>query len=538
MTLKMKTRQPVAMSRRTFRTLPFVATAALFLTAACPLLTAREWRFPGVKDPLEAEFVGMANGAVVLRGTNGKSFELPFDRFSPDDQRSLRALANARTPGTAISQPPKPVTSRSGYKAKSVESLTNQVVTIGPAEELILTGQGDPARGSHFNFTSPDGWLFLTHVPPSKVASSMLTRIRINGAPAALDENLRVVQYGSGSVVIPQGTDYPAMSAFPGKSLAGTPMPLKCYDTSKPGAQENPIRSFILRRGYMATLAQRENGTGVSRNYVAQDHDLVVDTLPAGLDAEVRFIRIFPWRWVQKKGVAGNIWKNLNVGWYYNWNLNANSTPDLEYVPIRQNRWWPGLKQDWKTRGSTHLLGFNEPDRKDQAKMTVAEAIKTWPELLATGLRLGAPAPSDGGLNWLYEFIDQADAAGLRVDFVPVHYYRAIQDPGNARDATDQFYRFLKGVHDRVKRPLWVTEWNNGANWTKAPKPNARQQKEAVAKMIEMLDKTPFVERYAIYNWVEEMRAVERKDGTLTPAGEVYRDQESPLSHIQAKPGR
>jgi hypothetical protein len=170
--------------------------------------------------------------------------------------------------------------------------------------------------------------------------------------------------------------------------------------------------------------------------------------------------------------------------------------------------------------------------------MTVAEAIKAWPELMATGLRLGAPAPSDGGLNWLYDFIDQADAAGLRVDFVPVHYYRAIQDPGNARDAADQFHRFLKGVHDRVKRPLWVTEWNNGANWTKAPKPNERQQKEAVAKMIEMLDDTPFVERYAIYNWVEEMRAVQRKDGSLTPAGEVYRDQKSPLSHVQAKPGR
>ena len=39
------------------------------------------------------------------------------------------------------------------------------------------------------------------------------------------------------------------------------------------------------------------------------------------------------------QGVAGGIWKNLNVGWYYNWNLNEVSTPDLEYVPIRAKRW-------------------------------------------------------------------------------------------------------------------------------------------------------------------------------------------------------
>ena len=131
--------------------------------------------------------------------------------------------------------------------------------------------------------------------------------------------------------------------------------------------------------------------------------------------------------------------------------------------------------------------------------------------------------------------MDKADAAGLRVDFVAVHYYRAVADPADAKGAAEQFHQFLKGVHDRVKRPLWVTEWNNGANWTKAPNPDAKQQKEAIEKMIEMLDETDFVERYAIYNWVEEVRFVQRKDGTLTPAGEVYRDQDSPLFHIQQK---
>lgn len=514
-----------------------IPTVFMFL-AAMPV-QAREWRFIGVPEPVEAEFVGMQKGAVVLRGGNGKSFELPFESFAPEDQRYLRELAGAHVPVAAAPVAVKTIASSAGYQSKTVETLTNRVVNLSGGSELHVTGKGDPIKGSHFHFTAADGWLFFTNIAPSRVAAVFLSRMRVNGVAAELDVNLRVVQHGAGSVVIPQGADFPAMTVFDGKSQAGRSMALKshvAYNDEALGTMASSIRSLVLKRGYMATLAQNENGTGVSRNYVAQDHDLVIRTLPDGLDAQVRFIRIFPWRWVSKKGVAGNLWKNLNCGWFYNWNIGENSTLDLEYVPIRQNRWWPGLNQDWKKKGSIHLLGFNEPDRPDQAKMTVAEAIQTWPVLLGTGLRLGAPAPSDGGLAWLYDFMAQADAKGLRVDFVPVHYYRAIQNPGDARGAADQFYKYLKGIHDRVKRPLWVTEWNNGANWTKAPKPNFKEQEAVIEKMIEMLDETPFVERYAIYNWVEEVRAVQRKDGSLTPAGVVYRDQVSPISHLQAKP--
>ncbi|RYD28724.1 MAG: hypothetical protein EOP87_19280, partial [Verrucomicrobiaceae bacterium] len=65
-----------------------------------------------------------------------------------------------------------------------------------------------------------------------------------------------------------------------------------------------------------------------------------------------------------------------------------------------------------------------------------------------------------------------------------------------------------------------------------------KQQRDAIREMIEMLDKAPFVERYALYNWVEEVRELKRKDGSLTPAGEVYRDQVSPVGYVQEKMGR
>lgn len=518
---------------------PAAARLILLLAAGISVLQAREWKFIGVSQSLEAEFVGMQNGAVVLTGPNGKSFELPFERFSPADQQYLHALeaGNRQTPGAF--EPGKPITSRAGYNVKSVETLSNQVVTLDGGTELHVTGSDDPIPGCSFIFTSPDAWLFLDKIPPSVVESRFLNRMRVNGAAAKSDRNVRVVQYGSGAVIIPHEPDFPAMTVYDGKSLSGTSIPLKShveYNAAKLGKLKGPASSFVLKRGYMATIAQKENGTGISRNYVAQDHDVVVNTMPAGLDTELRFVRIFPWRWTSKKGVAGGIWQKLNVGWFYDWNIGANSSPDLEYVPIRQNRHWPSMDQDWKKKGATHLLGYNEPDHKDQSNLTVDDAISSWPDLLATGLRVGSPAVSDGGLGWLYQFMEKADAANLRVDFVAVHYYRAVSNPKDAKGAADQFHQFLKGIHDKTKRPIWVTEWNNGANWTTAPDPTIEQQKDAIEKMIKMLDETPFVERYAVYNWVEEVRNIQNKDGSLTPAGEVYRDKESPVSYTQAKP--
>jgi len=464
----------------------------------------------------------------------------------------MKGEANIATPVPSATTMPSPARSSvAGYRpadnlvpltlkdeVRAEERLANRRITLSGTADLRISGTGNPLARSMINFTSPDARLILEKVGASEAENSILPQLLIQDTPAATGSNVRIAGYGHGTVIIPQGPNFEAMAIFDGNSLSGASMSLRCYvkyDIDKLGAMKAAIRSFRLKRGYMATVAQNEDGTGFSKNYVAQDRDVVVNELPAGLAGNVAFVRIFPWRWTAKKGVAGGIWQGLNVGWYYNWNISDNSTPELEYVPIAQKLYWPGLDQDWQARGATHLLGYNEPDHKDQANLTVDQAIQGWPKLLATGLRLGSPAVSDGGLNWLYDFIAKADGNHLRVDFIAVHYYRS-HNPADAKGAATQFYNFLKEIHGRTKRPIWVTEWNNGANWTHDPKPTFAQQKEALKEMIKMLDRTPFVERYAIYNWVEETRSVKRKDGTLTPAGEVYRDQESPLAYDQSGP--
>lgn len=415
-------------------------------------------------------------------------------------------------------------------------ALTNASVVLTGRCELRLTSAGDPLPGSTVSLDSPDAYLVLTSHRPSAVIGSHLNRVRIQGAAAVLNQNCRVVPYGDGAVVVPHGSGFRPLELFAAPHFTGMSTSLASYVYYRGNALGpflTAVESFRLKRGYAVTLAEREDGTGFSRNYVAADGDVEVAVLPPQLSGRVRFVYVVPWRWTAKKGIAGDIEAGLNVGWKYNWNLNQNSTADLEYVPIRQNRWWPSLAQDWRARGSVHLLGFNEPDRPDQANMSVADALAAWPELLATGLRVGSPATSDGGRSsWLYPFMQQADAAGLRVDFVVVHYYWC-WNPADPAGAANQFYNFLKSTYDQVRRPLWIKEWNNGANWTSCADPTFAQQQACIAAMIQMLEETPWVERYAIYNWVEDVRRVKWDDGTLTPAGIVYRDQPSRIGYLQ-----
>ncbi len=420
-------------------------------------------------------------------------------------------------------------------------SLTNTTVNMSAVSELHITNASSPLSGCTINLDSLDSFLFLENIKPSVAASTYLGQVKVSGANAVLNTNVRVVEYAAGAVIIPQSSNFQPLQVFTEENFQGSFQYLSQYteyNTSALGAMASTISSFILKRGYTATFAQNSDGSGFSKNYVAQDCDLEIGVLPTKLNDQINFVRIFPWRWISKKGIGGNIGGNLDIKWWYNWNLDQNSTLDKEYVPIRQERWWPGLGQNWQTRGASHLLGYNEPDSTDQSNIAVGDAIWSWPDLLGTGLRVGSPAPTDGGLSgWLYPFMQQADAADLRVDFVAVHYYQCYWNNDDPAGVANQMYNYLKGVHDQTGRPIWITEWNNGANWTGCGDPTYAQQAAAIGAMIDMLDSTPWVERYALYNWVEDVRRLQWDDGSLTDAGIVYRDQVSPVGYQQEVPG-
>jgi autotransporter-associated beta strand protein len=424
-------------------------------------------------------------------------------------------------------------------------SLTGSTVIMSNKCELWLTNSS-PLFGCAINLNSIDAWLFLPNVKPSVAVSDYLGQVQVSGAAAVAASNCRVVQFGqNGAIIIPQSSTFQPLTVFTGNEFTGIGTPYRQW-TYYTGTGVTNISSFKLKRGYQAVLAQSANGENYSKCYTAQDGDLEVGVLPTALDKQVQFIYVTPWRWTSKKGIAGNPpYSWLNVNWWYDWNIDQSSSPDLEYAAIWQQPNWPSLSQNWQSLGINTVLGYNEPDNSSQDAYnnltpvgSVTNAVARFPTQLATGLRVGSPATTDGGRDsWLYPFVEDAEAAGDRVDFVAIHYYWgwSASDPNGA---AAQMYDFLLDIWNNTHLPIWVTEWNNGANWTDSSHaaPTYAQQQVCIAAMTQMLESTPFVERYALYNWVEDTRSLVTSSNTVTPAGVTYSNLVSSLSYSQAMP--
>ncbi|MEO5916508.1 MAG: glycosyl hydrolase [Luteolibacter sp.] len=416
---------------------------------------------------------------------------------------------------------------------QSYATLTNTTVTMTGKSELHVTGSSNPIAGSIINLNSHDSWLWFDNIRPN-TADDYLGQIKVNGVTAVHGTNVRVVQYAMGTVIIPFTNAEQPLETFTGPKFTGDSKLYSLYtyyDTAgELGVMYGNISSFKLKRGYMATFGTSADGTGTSKVYIAQDNDVTVGAMPGSLENSIQFVRVFPWRWVSKKGSCDVAADKLNAAWFYNWNNDQNSTLNWEYVPIKQQRYWPANPTD-KTN-VTHFSGYNEPDNSVEDSYTSLSngsrdaAIAAWPELLATGLRVGSPACTDGGRWWLYEFMDKAAAANLRVDYVTIHFY-------SCGYTASSLYNWLKEIHDRTGKPVWVTEFNNGANWTGCGDPSYTGNASVINSFIDMMDNTPWIERYAVYSNVEAVRTMVYNDGSLTPAGAVYRDQQSPIGYLQ-----
>jgi hypothetical protein len=133
----------------------------------------------------------------------------------------------------------------------------------------------------------------------------------------------------------------------------------------------------------------------------------------------------------------------LDVSWFYTWHSDhpCPGLTSVPWVPMIFNAAHAKDAARLKGSGADALLGFNEPDCANQGNVTVEEALDLWPQLMATGLRLGSPAPAsftNGTFTWLKQFVDGVKLRGLRLDFLAVHFYlyhgQTIED---FRQATD-----------------------------------------------------------------------------------------------------
>lgn len=187
------------------------------------------------------------------------------------------------------------------------------------------------------------------------------------------------------------------------------------------------------------------------------------------------------------------------LNWYYNWRTDqihhkGGQPRTVEFVPMIHGARNVGerIRSDLRV---TTLLGFNEPDGRGtgQTAIPVEQAIDLWPRLEAYGLRLGSPATTRSGTlgpgSWQRRFMDMAEARGLRVDFMAVHYYSTNGD-------VEEFRRWLHRVHAEYGRPIWVTEFGM-IDWSRPRAVTYAQNAAFIQAAILMMEDLPFVERHA-----------------------------------------
>jgi hypothetical protein len=186
----------------------------------------------------------------------------------------------------------------------------------------------------------------------------------------------------------------------------------------------------------------------------------------------------------------------LGATWCYNWGTTPESTDcdDPYFVPMV---WGSGdvasAIRSIGQAGYTTVLGFNEPNKSDQANLSVDDAIALWPDLTSDpNIRVGSPAVSDDGRKWLEDFMTEVNDKGLRVDFIAMHWYG--WNKGSCTAGS------LEGAVNWASQwglPVWITEFGCMGS----SNPDEQTLLDFFAGAIPMLSNHPLVERYAWYPW-------------------------------------
>jgi hypothetical protein len=206
----------------------------------------------------------------------------------------------------------------------------------------------------------------------------------------------------------------------------------------------------------------------------------------------------------------------LGATWCYNWGTTpaASDCDDPLFVPMV---WGSGnvaaAIASIGQRGYRTVLAFNEPNKSDQANMTVDQAIALWPDLTSDPeIRVSSPAVSDDGRAWLEEFMDRAQEEGLRVDFVAMHWYG-----WNAGSCTRGQFEGAVNWASQWGLPVWITEFGCMGS----SNPDQQTLLDFFDAALPMLNGNALVERYAWYPWNDYNHLFE--GGEITALGEAFK---------------
>ncbi len=242
-----------------------------------------------------------------------------------------------------------------------------------------------------------------------------------------------------------------------------------------------------------------------------------------------------------KRGVAFNFSQAEDlplltdaISWDYNWGNDQNSLAatwmDEEGVDFCPMCWSNNYNAD-RIRAyvaahpkTQYLLGYNEPNLTDQARMTPSQAAAQWDKVVALAkelnLKLVSPAMNYGTLSgysdpikWLDEFFSLVNTDDIYA--ISIHCYMA--SPQAVKDYISRFYKYNK--------PIWLTEF---CAWEEYAIHSEEDQMKYMCQVLNYLEQDSHVERYAWfiprakagYPYMQLLTSVQPYE--LTSAGKVY----------------
>lgn len=210
--------------------------------------------------------------------------------------------------------------------------------------------------------------------------------------------------------------------------------------------------------------------------------------------------------YVSKKGLAkrenmGSAVKiqKMNLSWYYDQHIIENDAAIGEGVSHVPMLW--GSKREFADEmeqvdpDCKYILGYHEPDLKEQSNLTPEQALKLWPLMQNTDKRTVSPATSspDEPSDWLDSFMEGINAdEKLKCDCVAVH---CRGDLGNVQSVLNA----VDAVYEKYSKPIWITELSLTGDYDFSYENVATREKTAkyLEELVSALDSRDYVERYA-----------------------------------------
>lgn len=475
------------------------------------------------------------NASTTIGGTSGISNDILFGTGNLTIRKSTLKLSAGK--GIDMGNTGNNLTIDSATLTS--DFLKNATVTISGETKLYLNNVNPFDDSTNISITSNDAWIFASNLNTDSALTSHIPRIKLNGASLVDMTNARISQYYNGCAISAYSAGLAPLRVFDALNLSGTYSDLTVQTiysgAAIPAGLNNKIVSFKLKKGYMATFAVNDDGTGLSKVYIASESDIVINSLPPALTNSISFVRVLPWNWVTKKGTGGDVAKPRG-SWFYNWGSGSNSSFVREYAPMA----WGKTSMDSPAKRNTliakkkitHIMSFNEADNcSDQSGQygqlcVVDTAAISHKNLMKTGLRIVSPSCRESEeLIWLKAVNNKMIPAGTRMDVIGMHWYDwGGYSSGAASDANSIFNRFKNKViaaFNYYKMPIWITEFNANKN-------RSREIQDAFLQLaLPWLESTPYVERYAYFQPDGGNGSFTDANGNLTTTGAIYQNQVS-----------